>query len=72
MLPALDASPDWFKSSHSNNGGACIEVAANLVPTHNLVPVRDSKTPSGTVLTFPATAFSSFVAGVKAGEFRSA
>ncbi|MGW4378024.1 DUF397 domain-containing protein [Streptomyces albidoflavus] len=69
--PALDASPDWFKSSHSNNGGACIEVAANLVPTHNLVPVRDSKTPSGPVLTFPSTAFSSFVAGIKAGEFRS-
>ncbi|MFJ7055856.1 DUF397 domain-containing protein [Streptomyces albidoflavus] len=70
--PALDASPDWFKSSHSNNGGACIEVAANLVPTHDLVPVRDSKTPSGPVLTFPVTAFSSFVAGIKAGEFRSA
>lgn len=47
-------------------------MAANLVPTHNLVPVRDSKAPSGPVLTFPATAFSSFVAGIKAGEFRSA
>ncbi|WP_071330338.1 DUF397 domain-containing protein [Streptomyces sampsonii] len=70
--PALDASPDWFKSSHSSNGGQCVEVAANLVPTHDLVPVRDSKTPSGPVLTFPATAFSSFVAGGKAGEFRSA
>ncbi|MEV5404873.1 DUF397 domain-containing protein [Streptomyces albidoflavus] len=65
-------SPYWRKSSHSSNGGACIEVAANLVPTHDLVPVRDSKTPSGPVLTFPATAFSSFVAGVKAGTFRSA
>ncbi|WP_411095050.1 DUF397 domain-containing protein [Streptomyces sp. 021-3] len=65
-------SPYWRKSSYSDNGGACVEVAANLVPTHALVPVRDSKTPSGPVLTFPATAFSSFVAGVKAGEFRSA
>ncbi|MER8262396.1 DUF397 domain-containing protein [Streptomyces albidoflavus] len=69
---ALDASPDWFKSSHSNNGGACVEVAANLVPTHNLVPVRDSKNLYGPVLTFPAAAFSSFVAGIKAGGFRSA
>ncbi|MGX1527388.1 DUF397 domain-containing protein [Streptomyces albidoflavus] len=71
MPPALDASPDWFKSSHSSNGGQCVEVAANLVPTHNLVPVRDSKNLSGPVLTFPAAAFSSFVAGIKAGEFRS-
>ncbi|MFD6042681.1 DUF397 domain-containing protein [Streptomyces koyangensis] len=72
MTPFLSASPDWFKSSHSNNGGVCVEVAANLVPTHGIVPVRDSKNPSGPVLTVPAAAFSSFVAGVKAGEFRSA
>jgi hypothetical protein len=32
-------------------------------------PVRDSKDPSGPVLGFPAAAFASFVAGVKAGEF---
>ncbi|MBF4135677.1 DUF397 domain-containing protein [Streptomyces albidoflavus] len=62
----------WHKPSYSDNGGACVEVAANLVPTHGLVPVRDSKTPSGPVLTFPATAFSSFVAGIKAGTFHSA
>ncbi|MFF9893883.1 DUF397 domain-containing protein, partial [Streptomyces albidoflavus] len=60
------------KSSYSANGGDCVEVAANLAPTHGLVPVRDSKNPSGPVLTVPAAAFSSFVAGVKAGEFRSA
>ncbi|MFH8555417.1 DUF397 domain-containing protein [Streptomyces celluloflavus] len=62
-------SPRWFKSSYSNNGGDCIEVAANLVVTRGVVPVRDSKNPSGPVLDFPADAFSSFVAGVKAGEF---
>ncbi|MEU3182135.1 DUF397 domain-containing protein [Streptomyces albidoflavus] len=65
-------SPYWRKSSYSANGGDCVELAANLVPTHGLVPVRDSKNPSGPVLTVPAAAFSSFVAGVKAGEFRSA
>ncbi|MFE5740897.1 DUF397 domain-containing protein [Streptomyces celluloflavus] len=62
-------SPRWFKSSYSNNGGDCIEVAANLVVTRGVVPVRDSKNPSGPVLDFPADAFSSFVAGVKDGEF---
>lgn len=66
--PALSASPDWFKSSYSSNGGQCVEVAANLAPTHDLVPVRDSKNLSGPVLTVPAVAFSSFVAGVKSGS----
>ncbi|MCO6695890.1 MULTISPECIES: DUF397 domain-containing protein [Streptomyces] len=65
-------SPRWFKSSYSSNGGDCVEVAANLAPTHGIVPVRDSKVQSGPVLTVPANAFSSFVAGVKAGTFRSA
>ncbi|MEU5714336.1 DUF397 domain-containing protein [Streptomyces sp. NPDC020403] len=58
-------SPRWFKSSYSSNGGNCIEVAANLVVSHGVVPVRDSKDPSGPVLHFPAGAFASFVADVK-------
>jgi hypothetical protein len=61
-------SPRWFKSSYSNNGGNCIEVAANLVAPQGIVPVRDSKDPSGPVLHFAACAFASFVAGVKAPE----
>ncbi|MGW1687994.1 DUF397 domain-containing protein [Streptomyces albidoflavus] len=65
-------APQWFKSSHSNNGGACVEIATNLVAPHGVVPVRDSKVLSGPVLTVPAAAFSSFVAGVKAGTLRSA
>ncbi|MBT2881895.1 DUF397 domain-containing protein [Streptomyces diastaticus] len=65
-------SPRWFKSSYSSNGGACVEVATNLVAPHGIVPVRDSKVQSGPVLAVPATAFSSFVAGVKAGTLRSA
>ncbi|WP_329148831.1 DUF397 domain-containing protein [Streptomyces sp. NBC_01456] len=59
----------WFKSSYSGNGGSCIEVAANLIASRGVVPVRDSKDPHGPVLDFPADAFSTFVAGVKAGEF---
>ncbi|MGW0835839.1 DUF397 domain-containing protein [Streptomyces prunicolor] len=62
-------SPRWFKSSYSDNGGDCVEVAANLIAPHGTVPVRDSKNPTGPVLGFPAGAFTSFIAGVKAGKF---
>ncbi|MFD4697246.1 DUF397 domain-containing protein [Streptomyces niveus] len=63
-------SPRWFTSSYSDNGGACVEVAANLAATRGIVPVRDSKSTDGPVLDFPVGSFASFVAGVKAGEFR--
>jgi len=62
-------SPRWFKSSYSDNGGDCVEAAANLVASRGIVPVRDSKDPSGPVLDLPVGAFASFVAGVKTGEF---
>ncbi|ROQ69353.1 uncharacterized protein DUF397 [Streptomyces sp. 840.1] len=62
-------SPRWFKSSYSSNGGACVEVAANLAVSRGVVPVRDSKDLRGPVLDVPAHAFTSFVAGVKAGDF---
>ncbi|MFE7127982.1 DUF397 domain-containing protein [Streptomyces sp. NPDC057617] len=62
-------SPRWFTSSYSDNGGQCIEVAANLATSRGVVPVRDSKNPSGPVLDLPADVFTSFVEGVKAGEF---
>ncbi|MGK4580235.1 DUF397 domain-containing protein [Kitasatospora sp. HPMI-4] len=58
--------PDWFKSSYSSNGGNCVEAAANLP---GVVPVRDSKDPTGPALIFSPEAFAAFVAGVKAGEF---
>ncbi|RDG33488.1 DUF397 domain-containing protein [Streptomyces corynorhini] len=64
-------SPRWFTSSYSDNGGQCVEVAANLAAPHGIVPVRDSKNPTGPVLHFPTTAFTSFVTGVKATEFPS-
>ena len=55
-------------SSYSSNGGACIEVAANLAATHGTVPVRDSKAPTGPTLTFATSTWSSFVNAVKAAE----
>ncbi|NBE53616.1 DUF397 domain-containing protein [Streptomyces boluensis] len=61
-------SPNWFKSSHSSNGGDCVEVATNLVPEHRTVPVRDSKNPTGPELAMNADAFAAFVTGLKAGH----
>uniref|UniRef100_A0AAU2VPL4 DUF397 domain-containing protein n=1 Tax=Streptomyces sp. NBC_00008 TaxID=2903610 RepID=A0AAU2VPL4_9ACTN len=63
--------PQWFKSSYSNNGGDCVEVAANLVAAHGVVPVRDSKNGNGPALNVATGSFAAFVAGVKAGEFGS-
>ncbi|MGW4375787.1 DUF397 domain-containing protein [Streptomyces albidoflavus] len=59
----------WFKSSYSTDGGQCVEVAADLVASHGVVPVRDSKVQSGPVLALPASSFSAFVACIKAGDF---
>jgi hypothetical protein len=59
----------WVKSSYSDNGGACVEVAANLAASHGIIPVRDSKSQAGPVLNLPAASFVSFVTGVKAGAF---
>ncbi|MFG2221982.1 DUF397 domain-containing protein [Streptomyces sp. NPDC048644] len=59
----------WFKSSYSGSGGSCVEWAPAQAAATGTVPVRDSKDPSGPILEFPAAAFSSFVTGVKDGEF---
>ncbi|MFF6788318.1 DUF397 domain-containing protein [Streptomyces filamentosus] len=58
-------SPCWFKSSYSNNGGDCVEVAHNLVLALGIVPVRDSKIPAGPSLAVSAAAFTAFVDAVK-------
>ncbi|MBO0916609.1 DUF397 domain-containing protein [Streptomyces laculatispora] len=62
-------SLQWVKSSYSGNGGSCVEWAPSSASATGVVPVRDSKNLSGPMLTVPAEAFASFVAGVKAGEF---
>ncbi|MEV0038408.1 DUF397 domain-containing protein [Streptomyces sp. NPDC050804] len=62
-------SPRWIKSSYSENGGACVEVAANLAAPRGVVPVRDSKNPNGPVLDITANAFTSFIEAAKVGEF---
>lgn len=64
-------SPRWVKSSYSENGGQCVEVATNLTSPRRIVAVRDSKDLTGPALSFPADSFDTFIAGVKAGEFGS-
>jgi Domain of unknown function (DUF397) len=57
----------WRKSSYSTgNGGACVEVAANLP---GVVAVRDSKDPAGPKLIFTPAEWEAFTAGVRDGEF---
>lgn len=65
-------SPRWYTSSYSNNGGACVEVATNLLASTGTIPVRDSKVPDGPALPLRAGAFSAFVAGVKGEGFGDA
>ncbi|MFJ2779367.1 DUF397 domain-containing protein [Kitasatospora sp. NPDC087315] len=60
------SNASWFKSTHSDNGGTCVEVSPDFP---SVVPVRDSKDPEGPALVFPARAWRSFVTAVQAGEF---
>ncbi|WP_434588846.1 DUF397 domain-containing protein [Streptomyces sp. A5-4] len=63
------ASPRWFKSSYSENGGQCVEWAPERAAATGEFMVRDSKDPEGPVLSFPADSFTGFIAGIKADEF---
>ncbi|WP_067528942.1 DUF397 domain-containing protein [Nocardia uniformis] len=56
----------WFKSSYSQHGGECVEVA-HL--DGGMIGVRDSKNPSGPALVFGPGEWSAFTAGVNDGEF---
>lgn len=53
----------WRRSARSLANGDCVEVAAGAT-----VAVRDSKDPAGGMLRLSHGEWSSFLAGVKAGE----
>jgi Domain of unknown function (DUF397) len=69
MTTIADASTltAWRKSSYSNGDGAqCVEVADGLP---GLVPIRDSKNPTGPALVFPADSWGAFIEAVKHDRF---
>jgi hypothetical protein len=57
----------WRKSTRSNGSGNCVEVADDL---GGKVGLRDSKDPSGPILTFSPATWSVFVDAVCRGGFR--
>ncbi|PZM98277.1 MAG: DUF397 domain-containing protein [Actinobacteria bacterium] len=54
----------WRKARRSQGLGNCVEVADNLP---GVVGVRDSKDPTGPVLTFAPAAWRAFVRALKRG-----
>jgi hypothetical protein len=61
-------SAAWRKSSRSGSGSqqnGCVEVARNRP---GMVAVRDSKDPSGPVLSVAPTTWRDLIADVKAGQ----
>ncbi|WP_405688498.1 DUF397 domain-containing protein [Streptomyces sp. NBC_00057] len=61
-IPELSTAR-WRKSSYSNsNGGECVEIA-DAFP--GIIPVRDSKHPTGPALLIPTSAWNDFIASLK-------
>ena len=56
----------WRKSSYSNGGGECVEVADLEDGARAL---RDSKNPGNGILILGSEAWGSFVAEIKSGQF---
>ncbi|MER5733080.1 DUF397 domain-containing protein [Streptomyces sp. NPDC002138] len=56
----------WTKSSYSDGGNNCVEVAAGQVP--GAVPVRDSKVAGGPALLVDDAQWTRFVDAIKGGQ----
>ncbi|UGT45326.1 DUF397 domain-containing protein [Nocardia yamanashiensis] len=55
------SSAQWIKSSYSESGGQCVEVA---FLANDAVGVRDSKDPHGPALVFSAGEWATFLSAV--------
>jgi hypothetical protein len=55
----------WWKSSYSSESANCVEVSLDS----DGLAMRDSKDPSGPVLTYDHAAWRNFVQAVAQGEF---
>ena len=64
MITDCLAHATWHTSSHSATQGQCVEIA--LTPT--VTGIRDSKNPTGGLLTLTPPQWTSFLSGVKNGE----
>lgn len=64
MAPNGSPDPDWRKSRQSAANGDCVEVSFQ----EDEVLVRDSKDPSGTVLSFSRVGWRSFIDAIKNDE----
>ncbi|HKT02783.1 MAG TPA: DUF397 domain-containing protein [Rugosimonospora sp.] len=61
-----DSDTPWFKSTKSGgNGGSCVETRRH----NGMVEVRDSKDPTGPVLTVSRENWRAFISAAKAGDF---
>ncbi|MGW0705768.1 DUF397 domain-containing protein [Streptomyces sp. NPDC002643] len=62
MAILLGVTESWVTSSYTNNNGACVMVRST---TEQALELGDTKIPDGPKVTFPADAWSTFVASVK-------
>ncbi len=57
----------WVRSTYCDgDGGECVEWSPSYAYAHGIVPVRDSKTPSGSPLMLTLESFTSLVRSLKA------
>jgi hypothetical protein len=66
------AAARWAKSSYSDgSGGNCLEFSRTLIPTHHVIPIRDSKIPNSPTLIFRADHWSTFIKALKQESIRN-
>ncbi|MBU3865098.1 DUF397 domain-containing protein [Streptomyces sp. 4503] len=63
---------NWFKSSYSDNGTNCVEVADLSTSAYGGIAIRDSKDPNSPALLVSPADWASFVTAVADGELPTA